>query len=385
MRVRSGRAFKPQRRHTLPCHEKLTRELGTRYPFSFKPRARAATRLASAAKRAHIAVPLPAPLAEPPLLDPADLTELAEPLSERSEPERDSVLPLELLAHPSVPAPAESAAATPRPTTPKPPRPPQRIMLETEDDDDLSEVAPPPLFAVARSDAPLVASTAPPAPSSFAQALNRTATVVLVLGLGVAAGWTLRGGAPAPEHERTASAHRPATSPVLAAAPVDLSPTTPNAAPTVESPTTPTPTAITPPAPAASTQPDTPAAPKKLEENAANSAERAEAASDSALPAPSAQEPEPSELGEFDATAARESIALAEARAMACHTAGEPGGPAAVVIRFAPSGRVTTATVESGPFAGTPTGGCIAAKFRSARVPAFAGDHVTVKRTVLLR
>jgi hypothetical protein len=257
-------------------------------------------------------------------------------------------------------------------------------MLETEDDD-MSEVAPPPLFAVARSDAPLVASTAPPAPSSLVQTLNRTATVVLVLGLGVAAGWTLRGGTQLPEHERTTSAHRPATTPVVAAAPVALTPTTPKAAPTVESRTTPTSTATTPPAPAASAQSDTPTAPQKLNESGANIAEKAEPSSDSALPAPSADEPEPSALAEFDATAARESIALAEARAMACHTAGEPGGPAAVVIRFAPSGRVTTATVESGPFAGTPTGGCIAAKFRSARVPAFAGDHVTVKRTVLLR
>jgi hypothetical protein len=45
---------------------------------------------------------------------------------------------------------------------------------------------------------------------------------------------------------------------------------------------------------------------------------------------------------------------------------------------------VTTATV-SGTFAGTPIGGCIASALRSARVPPFSGERVTVKRTVELR
>jgi hypothetical protein len=54
-------------------------------------------------------------------------------------------------------------------------------------------------------------------------------------------------------------------------------------------------------------------------------------------------------------------------------------------VRFAPSGRATSAVVESGPFAGTVTGGCIATTFRKARVPPFTGDYVTVKKTITLR
>jgi hypothetical protein len=52
------------------------------------------------------------------------------------------------------------------------------------------------------------------------------------------------------------------------------------------------------------------------------------------------------------------------------------------MVRYAPSGRVTSATVEAGPFAGTVTGGCIATTFRKALIPAFSGDYMTVKRTV---
>jgi hypothetical protein len=220
----------------------------------------------------------------------------------------------------------------------------------------------------------------------LAQKLNRVASAVLVLALGVGAGWTLRGRSETPQHERTAAAHRPATLPRLPAAPLAL-PNTPKATPTLEPQRAPTPpSAAALPSPAASSKPIAPTAPEKLRENEATGIEKPEPSSDTTeSSAVAAEEAEASELAEFDAAAARESIALAEARAKACHTAGEPGGPAAVVIRFAPSGRVTTATVESGPFAGTPTGGCIAAKFRSARVPAFAGEHVTVKRTVVLR
>jgi hypothetical protein len=41
--------------------------------------------------------------------------------------------------------------------------------------------------------------------------------------------------------------------------------------------------------------------------------------------------------------------------------------------------------VESGPFVGTPTGGCIATAFRSARVPPFDGGPVTVRKQVNIR
>jgi hypothetical protein len=46
---------------------------------------------------------------------------------------------------------------------------------------------------------------------------------------------------------------------------------------------------------------------------------------------------------------------------------------------------VTSANIGGPPFAGTPTGGCIAATLRRARVPAFEGDMVTVRKTVEIR
>ena len=63
----------------------------------------------------------------------------------------------------------------------------------------------------------------------------------------------------------------------------------------------------------------------------------------------------------------------------------DPSGVAQVTITFAPSGRVTTALVAGPPFACTPTGGCVASTLRGARVPAFAGDPVTVRKTVTIQ
>jgi hypothetical protein len=45
---------------------------------------------------------------------------------------------------------------------------------------------------------------------------------------------------------------------------------------------------------------------------------------------------------------------------------------------------VTTANISGPPFAATPTGGCIASTLRKTRVPAFAGDMVTVRKTVTI-
>jgi hypothetical protein len=84
----------------------------------------------------------------------------------------------------------------------------------------------------------------------------------------------------------------------------------------------------------------------------------------------------------FDARAAESAINGAAQRAASCKQAGDPSGVAVVMITFSPSGRATTANIAGPPFAGTPTGGCIAATLRSARVPAFSGDFVTVKKTV---
>ncbi len=90
------------------------------------------------------------------------------------------------------------------------------------------------------------------------------------------------------------------------------------------------------------------------------------------------------EPGPFDKSAAVTALSVAEGQASVCRKAGDPSGTARVVVTFAPSGRVTSATVSGPPFAGTSTGGCIASRFRSARVPVFTGSHVTVSKTVVI-
>jgi len=87
----------------------------------------------------------------------------------------------------------------------------------------------------------------------------------------------------------------------------------------------------------------------------------------------------------FSAPAASAALREATALASACRRPTDPNGTAKVVVTFAASGRVTRATVSGPPYAGTPTGGCIASRFRSSRVPAFSGGSVTVSKTVTIR
>lgn len=94
---------------------------------------------------------------------------------------------------------------------------------------------------------------------------------------------------------------------------------------------------------------------------------------------------DPSGAPPFDANAARSALASAAGAASGCKQEGEPSGTATVVVTFAPSGRVTSANISGPPFAGTKTGGCIAAAMRGAKVPAFSGDHVTVSKTVTIQ
>jgi hypothetical protein len=86
----------------------------------------------------------------------------------------------------------------------------------------------------------------------------------------------------------------------------------------------------------------------------------------------------------FDAREAASAVDGAAERASACRREGDPSGVAVVTITFAPSGRVTTATLAGPPFIGTATGSCIATTMRSARVSAFSGKHVTVRKTVTI-
>jgi hypothetical protein len=97
------------------------------------------------------------------------------------------------------------------------------------------------------------------------------------------------------------------------------------------------------------------------------------------------REPVQTEVQPFNSEAATAALNQAAASSLACRKEGDPAGAATVIVRYAPSGRVTSATVEAGPFAGTLTGGCVAMIFRKAWIPPFTGDFVTVKKTVALK
>jgi hypothetical protein len=91
------------------------------------------------------------------------------------------------------------------------------------------------------------------------------------------------------------------------------------------------------------------------------------------------------ELPPFSATSAASALRSATTLASSCRLADDPSGIAQIVVTFAPSGRVTSAVVSGPPYAGTKTGGCIASRFREARVPAFSGERVTVTKSVTIQ
>jgi hypothetical protein len=99
----------------------------------------------------------------------------------------------------------------------------------------------------------------------------------------------------------------------------------------------------------------------------------------------SESESTPPSAPEFDRDAARAALSLAAATALGCRYPGELGGTGRVAITFAPAGRVQSALILGAPFQATHTGSCIAAAFRSASVPAFAGPPVLVTREVSVR
>jgi hypothetical protein len=87
----------------------------------------------------------------------------------------------------------------------------------------------------------------------------------------------------------------------------------------------------------------------------------------------------------LNAAAAGTAIAMAAGRAGSCLKAGDARTTMSVKVTFAPSGRVTTALLNGGPFMATEEGSCIARAMRTARVGAFEGGPVTVTRTVRVR
>jgi predicted Zn finger-like uncharacterized protein len=83
----------------------------------------------------------------------------------------------------------------------------------------------------------------------------------------------------------------------------------------------------------------------------------------------------------FSKASAISALTSAANSAGSCKKPGGPTGAGKATVTFAPSGRVTTATVAGGSYAGTAVGGCVASVFRRAHVPAFSGSSVTVSKS----
>lgn len=196
---------------------------------------------------------------------------------------------------------------------------------------------------------------------------------------------------PAAEAPRTPAPPPPTPAPeaTLAAAPAAPAPAeddvtfetapTKSAAPTTAAnkPSTTEPAAATTPTPAV----EKPAVEKPVAEKPAAEPKPEPATPAVKEPSPPSGEP----AGPFDRAAAAAALNSGAAQASSCRKDGDPSGVASVTITFAPSGRVTSANISGPPFAGTPTGGCIAAALRKARVPAFEGDRVTVSKTIVIQ
>ncbi|MFZ5891895.1 MAG: hypothetical protein ACOY0T_12645 [Myxococcota bacterium] len=87
-------------------------------------------------------------------------------------------------------------------------------------------------------------------------------------------------------------------------------------------------------------------------------------------------------LPPFDAQAAGRAIADAAARASSCRRLDQPSSRATVTVTFAPSGKVAGANIAGVKFSGATMRNCMGSMFHAARIPAFGGASVTVKKTL---
>jgi hypothetical protein len=190
--------------------------------------------------------------------------------------------------------------------------------------------------------------------------------------LGAGYWWGTRTDPPAP----TAGVPAPTVTVIVTQqVPIEAAPV--ETAPLAATPDPPTePTSTTAPA---STGPSAGAKPHATATAAASTATATPATTTTAPPAKTST---PTATGDFDKAAASAALGGAVAKAAACKKAGDPSGQAKVQVTFAPSGRVTVANILGPPFAGTATGSCIAMAFKSASVPPFQGDPMTVSKTV---
>jgi hypothetical protein len=96
---------------------------------------------------------------------------------------------------------------------------------------------------------------------------------------------------------------------------------------------------------------------------------------------PKEEPPPPADAQPFSKASAIAALGSAASASGSCKKPGGPTGAGKATVTFAPSGRVTTATVAGGSYAGTSVGGCVASVFRRAHVPPFSGSSVTVSKS----
>jgi predicted Zn finger-like uncharacterized protein len=180
----------------------------------------------------------------------------------------------------------------------------------------------------------------------------------------------------APSAGAALTAEAPKAPEPVAAAPAPEEKPTAESAPTVLAPGQAAPKADTKTAKV--DKPDKPAA------VAAAAPDKPAPAAPAAAPAAPAAAPAAASGADFDRAAAISALSAAATAAQSCKKADGPTGSGKVAVTFANNGSATTANVEGPPFAGTPVGGCVAARFRGVHVPPFGGGTVTVRKTFFI-
>jgi serine/threonine-protein kinase len=229
---------------------------------------------------------------------------------------------------------------------------------------------PPPSFAQGRPDQASVV----PASIAGVPPKNTKTPLLIALGLGVLAlvGVGLAVAAthkrPQPDPVPVASTQAPAASAVVTpSAPPPPAPEPPSEpAPTPEPTPTPAQTA-TATASAAPSEPAPTAKPVPTPTNAAPTS--TPVVKDAGSPV---------DPNAFNETVARSRLAQANGVLVFCKKTGGPTGPGTSSVTFAPDGSVTTVVLDP-PYAGTPTGDCVAGQFRRTKANAFVGAPRTIK------
>jgi hypothetical protein len=346
--------------------------------------------------------PTPKGVSKPPAEDAIEMTPgtpslqaLSAPFSTRTEGERvDDLIHLE-----SAPAKVGILAAP----TFEPPSAPTNLeelssdlIIETDDaqptmpfglDAPLDALTKPPAPSASENKAPAAAKAAAPAAAAAPKATEKKrsllpfylggALVAVALSIGV----RQLGGASAPPEPAPEIPQPQEQAPVAEPPRAEPPPSEATVAKEPESPAAPE------PKPAA--EPHKPTTSVVGHEPAPRPTPRAEPAEkpEATPKRPVAAEPaKPVDMGgEFDRAAAGAALGSAASSAAGCRKDGDPTGLAIVKVTFTNSGKATRAVIEGPPFAGTATGGCIAAQMRAAKVPPFGGDRVTVTKRVVIQ